>query len=423
VNGDAVPPDRHAWIDATAGIAGDMMLGALVDAGADLGAVQAAVDTVIPGSVRLERSTVTRAGQRATKIDVAVLVDDPPHRRWTTIRDLVAGSPLDRSTRDRVLAVFGRLAEAEGHVHGVPAADIHFHEVGALDSIADIVGVCAALTDLGIADVSGSEVAVGSGRIPGAHGDLPVPAPAVAQLARGWRIRAGGSGELATPTGMALLTTLAAECEPLPPLQIDITGVGAGGRDTPGRPNVTRVILGVRAATRTVLDGQASPDGEALLVLEANVDDLDPRLWPGVLARLLDAGAADAWLTPILMKKGRPAHTLSVLCAPQQADALRTQIFADTSTLGVRDVPVHRRALGRGWCDVEIDGGTVVIKLGHQGGVIVQATPEFETVSALAGRLRLPPRVVLDAAIAAAAAAGLVVGAPLPVRARSTPSR
>ncbi len=393
-----------------------MLLGALVDAGADLGAVQAAVDSVVPGAVRIERATVTRAGQRATKVDVAVLVEDPPHRRWASIRDLLAASALDRPTLDRALAVFGSLAEAEAHVHGVAAADIHFHEVGALDAIADVVGVCAALTDLRITGISGSEVAVGSGRIPGAHGDLPVPAPAVVQLAHGWQIFAGGSGELATPTGMALLTTLAAACEPLPPLRVIVTGVGAGGRDTPGRPNVTRVVIGSPDA--------ASPTrvGESMLVLEANVDDLDPRLWPGVLARLLDAGAADAWLTPILMKKGRPAHTVSVLCRPHQAASLHALLLAHTSTLGIRELSVRRHALARAWCDVEIDGGTVGIKLGHQGGVIVAATPEFETVTAVARRRGLPARTVLDAAIAAAAAAGLVVGAPLPSGARSTAS-
>ncbi|HEU4346598.1 MAG TPA: nickel pincer cofactor biosynthesis protein LarC [Actinoplanes sp.] len=400
---------RHAWIDASAGVSGDMLLGALTDAGAGLTAIQLAVDAVIPGAVRLTAGTVSRAGLRAIKIDVELLADDPPHRTWRDIRDLLARAALPERVRDRATAVFARLAGAEAHVHGVPVEDVHFHEVGALDSIADVVGVCAALEDLGIATLTAGEVALGSGRARSAHGELPVPVPAVAQLARGWRVQAGGAGELATPTGMAAIRALASSCEDLPAMALDAVGVGAGGRDTPGRPNVVRVLVSAVAP--------AAP-AEPVVLLEANVDDLDPRLWPGVLARLLRSGAADAWLVPILMKKGRPAHTLSVLCHPSRAPDLREAVFRHTSTLGVREQQLRRVALPRAFVDVDVAGGAVAIKLGHRDGVIVHVMPEFDQVATLAREQSRPERLVLQDATTAAAAAGLSVGAKLPPNAR-----
>ncbi len=402
--------DRHAWIDASAGVAGDMLLAALIDAGAGLPAIQRAVDGVVPGAVRLSSGVVTRAGLRAVHLRVEPLSSDPPRRTWPAIRDLLAGAGLPASVRDRATAVFARLADAEAHVHGVPVDDVHFHEVGAWDSIADVVGICAALNDLGVGTLSAGEVAVGSGRAHTAHGDLPVPVPAVAQLARGWRIRSGGVGELATPTGMAALRALAGSCEDLPAMRVTAVGVGAGSRDTPGRANVVRVVLGARTP------GATSP--EPAVLLEANIDDLDPRLWPEVLAGLLRCGAADAWLTPIVMKKGRPAHTLSVLCHPEQSELLRDRVFSDTSTLGVRESALRKFPLPRAFVDVEVSGGTVAVKVGHRHGVIVQAMPEFDDVAALARRLDRSERQVLAEAMAAAAAAGLVPGAVLPAGAR-----
>jgi hypothetical protein len=408
-----VTDDRHAWIDASAGVAGDMLLGALLDAGADLRAIQHAVDTVVPGAVRLSSTVVSRAGLRAVHVEVEPLIADLPRRTWPTIRDLLAGAGLPERIRDRATAVFARLADAEAHVHGIPERDVHFHEVGALDSIADVVGVCAALEDLGVVALSAGEVAVGSGRTRSAHGDLPIPVPAVAQLARGWRVRAGGAGELATPTGMAAIRALAARCEDLPPMQVASVGVGAGSRDTAGRANVVRIVLGATAPA-----GPPGSPAEPAVLLEANVDDLDPRLWPEILAGLLRCGAADAWLVPIVMKKGRPAHTLSVLCHPGRTEILRARIFRDTSTLGVREGAMRKYALPRAFVDVDVAGGTVAVKVGHRGGVIVQVMPEFGDVAALARRLDRPERQVLAEAAAAAAAAGLVVGAVLPGNAR-----
>ncbi|MFC7532382.1 nickel pincer cofactor biosynthesis protein LarC [Actinoplanes sp. GCM10030250] len=409
---------EHVWIDASAGVAGDMLLGALIDAGADLRAVQRAVDAVVPDTVRISCAEVTRAGLHAVHVNVEPLAADVPGRTWLTIRELLAGAELSERVRERAIAVFARLADAEARVHGVPPDDVHFHEVGAWDSIADVVGVCAALEDLGVTTLSAGEVSVGSGRVRTAHGDLPVPVPAVAQLALGWRIHAGGTGELATPTGMALIRALAARCEDLPSMRVSAVGAGAGSRDTPGRANVVRVILGTGAPA--VGEDQRT---EPAILLEANVDDLDPRLWPGVLAGLLRCGAADAWLVPIVMKKGRPAHTLSVLCHPGLAEILRERIFRDTSTLGVRDTAMGKFALARAFVDVRVAGGTVAVKVGHHRGVIVQVMPEFDDVAELAGELDLPQRQVLAEAAVAAAAAGLTVGAPLPATAASPPGR
>jgi pyridinium-3,5-bisthiocarboxylic acid mononucleotide nickel chelatase len=393
----------HLWVDATAGIAGDMLLGALIDAGAELDGVEAAVSALVPGEVSLRTSTVHRAGLRALKLDVESRAEDHPHRSWARIRAMLEAAELRTAVRANALAAFARLAAAEARVHGVSPEDVHFHEVGSWDSIADIVGVCAALTELGVTRVTASPVAVGSGRIGSAHGDLPVPPPAVLELARGWQVLAGGEGELATPTGMALIRALADECGPIGPMEISAVGVGAGGRDVPGRANVVRVALGIPIAD--------VPATDAMWELETNIDDMDPRVWPTVLASLLEAGAADAWLVPIVMKKGRPAHTLCVLTHDTERELLRDKVFGLTSTIGVRETPVSRVALDRDWRAVAVRGGEVRIKVALRGGRIVHATPEFDDAAALARARDVPVRQVLDEAIAAAEAAMLRPGA------------
>ena len=409
---------RHLWIDASAGVAGDMLLGALLDAGASLDVVQRAVDAVVAGSVTVQAHQVTRAGMRATKADVAMRVDDPPHRDWRTIERMVTGADLAERVRTDVLRVFGSLADAEGQAHGIPPADVHFHEVGALDSIADIVGVCAAVADLGVDTVSAGEVSVGSGTVRMAHGRIAVPGPAVVELSRGWRVRAGGEGELTTPTGMALVTTLGEACEDLPPMSLEGSGTGAGTRDVAGRPNVTRVFLGRRADRAST----AASDGTPAVVIEANVDDLDPRLWPGVLAALLAAGASDTWLVPILMKKGRPAHTLHVLCAPEAAPGLRDVVYARTSTIGVRQAPTTKFMLPRTWVDVPVDDHVVPVKISHDGTKIIRVTPEFDAVAGLSAETGRAEVEVMAAVVGAAASTGLVPGAPVPVVTDAAPA-
>jgi uncharacterized protein (TIGR00299 family) protein len=404
-----------AWLDVSAGVSGDMLLGALVDAGADLGEVQALVELVLPGGVRLEATQVRRTGIRAVKIDVRSVPEHHPHRLWREIRDRIATVGLPAPVAERATAVFRRLAEVEAAAHGSDVDDVEFHEVGAWDSVADVVGTCAALHLLAVDEVVATTVALGSGTVRTAHGLLPVPVPAVLGLVDGWSVTAGGDGELATPTGVALVTTLASSQGPLPSLALVGSGVGAGTRDSADRPNVVRVVLGHRSG--------GSPDpgaAQPMVVLEANVDDLDPRVWPTVLASLLDAGAADAWLTPIVMKKGRPAHTLSVLGTPHLAPELRDEIFRLTSTIGMRQTRVDRWALDRGWADVLVDGHRVAVKVAYRDGVVAHATPEFDDVANTAATLGRPVRDVLAAAASAAGAAGLTAGAEVPDELRAT---
>lgn len=440
----------HAWFDISAGVAGDMLLGALLDAGADAAGVQSAIDAVAPGSVRLEADTVTRGGQRATKARVRVLVDDPPHRSWRTIRDTLATAAIDDATRRWAHATFERLAAAEARAHGLDPDAVHFHEVGALDSIADVVGSCEALRLLGVASVSASPVRLGSGRVRAAHGDIPVPVPAVAELVLGWQVYAtpeqdaaghahahahhdhahhdpvhhehdhhghthdtpaavtthGSVGELATPTGLALVRALATACEPLPALTVAAVGVGAGGKDFAGWPNIVRVVLGERASPR---DDPATE----LVELRANVDDMDPRLWPGVLDALLRAGAVDAWLVPIQMKKGRPAFTVHALTAAAHRDGVVDVLLTHTSTLGVRESPVTRTVLDRAWRDVTVDGVAVSVKVGVRDGVVLHATPEFDSLAAAASELGVPQAVLAQRVAHAVAEAGLVAGSTL----------
>lgn len=507
---------RTAYLDATAGIAGDMLLAALVDAGADLDGVQRVLDALVPGSVRFVRSEVDRGGQGAVKVDVEVLVEDPPHRTWSSIRAMLEGArgrgDVPERTLDLALAVFGRLADAEGATHGVSADEVHFHEVGALDSLADVIGACEAWRQLGIGEATGSVLAVGSGRIRAAHGDIPVPVPAVARLALGWptvageilpprghahphphphahghqhghghshehdhahghdhahrdgrthdpapdsdatlpahaqggphehggrRVPAGvapGIGELATPTGVALLRGLAATAGPQPMMTVEALGVGAGTKDTPGRPNVVRVLVGRRfpatppadaAGIRTperapsVLaanelptnsipaDAHATPT--AALQLEANVDDLDPRLWPRVLEELLEAGALDAWLVPISMKHGRPAVTIHALVREGSEDAMSALLMDRTGTLGVRRHRVERVIRTREFTEVEVRGQRIAVKIARdQDGTVVRREPEFRDVAAAARALDISERTMLD--LAKQAAAGLVDG-------------
>jgi uncharacterized protein (TIGR00299 family) protein len=385
-----------------------MLLAALVDAGAPLDPVTTAVNAVIPGSVVLASSQVSRSGLRSTKVDVKRVLADQTHRSWREIQTLLEQADLAVKVRERSQRVFRRLAEAEARVHGITTDDVRFHEVGAWDSIADVVGVCTALDCLGVTSMSCSAVALGSGRVTVGHGELPVPVPAVLELSPGWQVMFGGEGELATPTGMALVTTLARECRGLPAMTVHTVGVGAGTRDTAGHPNVVRVVLGDRHGAAD------SSDSSVLSVLETNIDDMDPRVWPTVLASLFAAGAADAWLVPIIMKKGRPAQTLTVLASPANRDALRRLIFELTTTSGVRETTVSRIALDRFWVPVSVAGGQVRVKVAHHGGEIVQATPEFDEAAAVATAHNIPVRRVLQEAIAAAERAGLVAGRPVP---------
>lgn len=382
------------WLDASSGASGDMLLGALIGAGVPVGVPQGAVDAVTPEPVGLRVEAVSRHGFAATRCHVEV-ADSVAHRTWRDIQSLLLGADVDEPVRDLAVRTFQRLAVAEARVHGSDPLDVAFHEVGALDAIADVVGVCAGFAWLAADTIVVSPVAVGSGTVTGAHGTLPVPPPAVAELLRGVPSYAGPAGapamELCTPTGAALLTTLATGWGPQPAMTVATIGVGAGGRDPDGHANVLRMLVGESA------DQSIGPP----LLIESNIDDLDPRVWPQVIAALLDAGASDAWLTPILMKKGRPAHTLSVLVAADRAVAVRAAVFRHTSTIGVREIPLGKHALDREMTAVEVGGQQIAVKLARDHGELVNAMPEFDDVVRAAAALGRPVSEVLADASAA----------------------
>jgi uncharacterized protein (TIGR00299 family) protein len=387
--------DMIGWLDLSAGASGDMLLGALVDAGVPLEVPAAAVAALPVERISLEAEPVTRHGLGATRVHVYA-PESSTRRTWSDVRALLIDAALPAPVRVGALAVFERLAVAEGRVHRMPPEDVHFHEVGALDALADVVGVVAGFEHLDLAELTASPVALGSGSARSAHGVVPVPAPAVLELLTGVPVVGGAvPAEMCTPTGAALVAARVDSWRTLPPMVVERIGTGAGGRDPVQLPNVVRLVLGT--------PHEPGPSGP--VVLEANIDDLDPRLWPGVLDALFAAGASDAWLTPIVMKKGRPAQMLSALCPPDAVRAVEAAVFATTSTIGLRIVPVGKRALERTVATVEVLGGRVGVKVARTDDRVVNVSVEFEDVAALAGRLGLPVKEVLRAATAAAEAA------------------
>ena len=398
-----------AWFDPVSGIAGDMALGALLDAGADLGYVVSQLETLGLDGWKLDTERVRRNELAATR----AIVDAPEghhHRRWRDIRELLTAAPLAERVQRRALSVFGALAEAEGQVHGMAAEEVHFHEVGALDAIVDIVGVCAALESLAVDSVRCGPVAVGKGTINAAHGVLPNPPPAVVNLLAGHPIVGVDIDmELTTPTGAAIVAALAEHFGPAPAMTLTSTGFGAGTRDMPGRPNVTGVLVGtVHSAPAaqqsrqldTAMAEMAGADStEELVELAANLDDVSGEVLGHALDELLAAGALDAWAVPIVMKKGRPAHTLMALCRPDDVTCLADLIARLTGTLGLRARPVVRTALERHTSTVHVSGHAISVKHGPH-----RSKPEWSDVVAAASALgRAPAEVAWAAGLLAAA--------------------
>jgi pyridinium-3,5-bisthiocarboxylic acid mononucleotide nickel chelatase len=380
------------WLDLSSGVSGDMLLGALIDAGVPLGLVQSEI-ACLGLDIELVAERTTRAGLAATRVHVVTHEQNPPRRTLPQIREL-----LSRLTPPVAVAAnrtFELLAAAESRVHGIAADEVHFHEVGALDALADVAGACAGLLSLGLSELTAGPIALGGGTVATAHGQLPVPGPAVLEILRSASAPAlgGGAVELCTPTGAAIVAARATGFGAMPAMTVSATGSGAGSRDTPGRPNIVRLVLGEPVT--------ATPAAQAI-VIEANVDDLDPRAWPLVLDALLAAGADDAWLTPILMKKGRPAHTVSALTSEPSAAAVRAAFFRQTSTLGVRETPAAKTALAREFRTVDVGGQPVAIKLGWgPDGTLLNAMPEWDDVVQAAKVLDQPVKRVLAQAQAA----------------------
>jgi uncharacterized protein (TIGR00299 family) protein len=370
-----------------------MLLGALLDAGADEEFMRRSILAVAPERTTLSLVRVQRGSLWGNHALVEV-ADSSTRRGLRDVVGLISGANLQPEVKRHAIEIFSRLGAAEAAVHGVSVNEVHFHEVGALDAIADIVGVCAGFVSLGLAELHCSPVAVGSGTIQTSHGEMSVPPPAVVNLLRGVPTYAGpASTELCTPTGAALLAHWVTTWGTQPMMTVDQIGTGCGTKDFSTHANVIRVFLGVPHVASLA---------QAVLY-ETNVDDLDPRLWPEILQRLLDCGASDAWLTPILMKKGRPAYTLSVLLKAAAATDVRQVIFSETSAIGLREMYVGKHALDRQMEKVEVDGRPIAVKVAVSDGRVVNVQPEYEDIAAAAKALDRPMKSVMADAIAAAA--------------------
>ncbi len=352
--GDA-RPRRVAWFHCFSGIAGDMALGSLIDAGADIDEVRSLCERLPVGGWGLEAEAVMRTGIAGTKVHVHTKPSSVV-RTAAHITGMVEEARLPDRIRQRALATFEVLARAEGHLHRRPPESVHFHEVGGIDAIIDVVGTCAALELLGIEEIDASPVANGIGMVRSAHGLMPIPAPAVVELLRGApTYQLDVPVELTTPTGAALLAALVTEWGPMPPMTIDRAGFGAGTADLGERPNLTQVVIGDRAADLTT--------GQPVVLVEVNVDDATGETLAHTVAELLAAGAHDAWVTPIVMKKGRPAYTISALADPALAGQIAGVLTQETGSLGVRGQTLERWPQARLVDHVDVDGRSIRVKV------------------------------------------------------------
>jgi len=393
---------RLLYVDAVAGLAGDMLLGALLDAGADAQAVAQGLGRLGVDGVALASERVAINGIGALRVSV-LAAGEPAravHRSWRDVRELIDACELPARARARAHAIFAALAGAEGRVHGIDPQEVHFHEVGALDSIGDVCGIALALESLAVDEIACSPLPLARGLIGAGHGTLPLPAPATLELLRGAPVHGVElEAELVTPTGAAAVAALATRFGPLPPMRLAAVGYGAGSRALADRPNVTRVLVG-DAEPAEGEDGAAR--GEAVLI-ETNLDDLSPELVPDAVERCFAAGALDVWVTPVQMKKGRPGVVLSVLARPADERAVAHTILRETTALGVRVSPVRRWELERRLVTVAVGGEPVRVKLGLLAGEPVNAAPEHDDCAALARRSGRPVKEVWAAALAALA--------------------
>lgn len=378
------------FLDPVGGIAGDMFLAAMIDLGV-ISAEELARELAPLGPLgfRIEARRVEK-GTAATHVDVIVEGAQPHERSWRDIRALLEKAPLAPGVREKALRIFERVAQAEARAHAKPVDEIHFHEVGAVDSIVDVVGAAVCVERLAPERILAAPPPAGGGVTQSMHGPIPVPAPATVEILRGRSMRASGPGERTTPTGAAILAALSEEVPAMPSMTIERVGYGAGTRDWDDAPNVLRAVL-----------GRLAPQTGELWVLEANLDDATPEVLAFALERLFEAGALDAWLTPALMKKGRPGQILGALCADPARLAVEKAFFAETTTLGVRRHRVERAALDRAHVTVETAYGAVRVKVGSREGAPVNAAPEYEDCARLAREKGVALKEVMAAAIAA----------------------
>jgi uncharacterized protein (TIGR00299 family) protein len=375
---------RICYFDAFSGLSGDMLVGSLADAGADTSAIVTALDSMQTGATfSFER--VKRRDMGAMKFRVS-LNETGKHRHLPGILKMIERAEIPERAKSNAAKVFQRLGEAEASVHQVPIEKVHFHEVGAADSIADIVGACLGMELLGIEKIYCSSVNVGSGTVNTEHGVLPVPAPATAALLRDTPIYSRGPAlELTTPTGAAVMTALAERFGAMPPMRVAKIGYGAGDKDFREHANVLRVMVG---------DASAATEAASVSVIEANLDDSSPQVIGYAMERLLEAGALDATVTAIQMKKGRPGSLLRVIAAPEKQEDLAALVFAETSTLGLRIYQAERRVQERTWVEVATPHGKIRVKVSGDGSY----APEYEDCKAIARASGVPLKTVIAAA-------------------------
>ncbi len=387
---------KTLYFDCFCGAAGDMIVGALLDAGADFDQLRDALDTLGVDGYTVRAEKVNKHGTMATKFDVDIDAEHGhPHRHLRHIVEIIEKGDLPAEVKEASLKTFRNIAEAEAEVHGTTPEKIHFHEVGAVDSIVDIVATHLALHQLKPERILSSSLHVGSGTVKCAHGIMPVPAPATALLLRGVPSYGGDvKGELVTPTGAALIAQLAESFGPMPEMITEAVGSGSGTKDLPDRPNVIRVMLG---ETAEVLGGT-----ETIVVVEANIDDMNPELFPPLISDLIEGGARDAFLTPILGKKGRPAHLVTILVDEMELNDVIGVLFRGSTTLGLRMRREQRICLEREWKTAETPWGDVRIKIGRFEGGTTSTSPEYEDCVRVAFEGGVSTKEVYEAALAAA---------------------
>jgi uncharacterized protein (TIGR00299 family) protein len=390
---------KLAYFDCFSGISGDMTLGALVDAGCPVEYLRSELQSLdVPGWT-LVSEKVWKNGMAATFVKVQT-EDQQKHRSLSTILDILKASKLAPQVRDRAAAIFQKLGQAESYVHDAPLEKIHFHEVGAVDAIVDIVGACLGFDALGIDKFACSPLNIGGGTVKMAHGILPVPAPATARLLQ--RIPTYSNGvqkELVTPTGAAIIATVCEQFGPQPAMSVSAIGYGAGTIDLEHQPNVVRIMIGEAAEESVSAEKSTFGFDEEIAVIEANLDDMNPQIYGHFQERAFTQGALDVYTTPVQMKKNRPGTLLTVLCKPQDTQSLMDLIFAETTTIGARTYNAQRRVLPRETVTVTTTFGDVRMKVASVNGHIRQATPEFEDCRKLAVEKNVPLRTVISEAV------------------------
>ncbi len=379
-----------AYFDCFSGISGDMILGAIVDAGIALDSLHAELSKLNLSGYELKAEKVMRAGIAATKVHVITGHEGQETRYLSDILAIIDGSSLSASIKEKSARIFTRLADAEARIHATTRNNIHFHEVGALDSIVDTVGAAIGLELLGITEIMSSAVNVGSGTIETSHGLLPIPAPATAEMMKGIPFyQSPTQFELATPTGAAIISALGTSFGLMPTMKVDRVAYGAGARDFAGKPNVLRLIIG---------ESTMFYEQDASILIETNIDDMNPQIYDHIVEKIMSLGAQDAYLTPIIMKKGRPAVLLSVLTDKSMIDPVLDAIFRDTTSIGVRIQEVGRKKLDREIKEVKTIYGTVRMKISRRGEEILTATPEYDDCRRIAEEKHIPLKVVMEEA-------------------------